>query len=90
MFWSLRPLKLLAKVERFVVAYDHPHAHRTSNMLDRHMNPMARWLDGTRFFHGHWSSSERSIRAWALLNNFGAIIAHVKKSVRPTRLRLTS
>jgi len=58
-------LKLCAKVDRFVLAYDYPAAHRTSNMLDRHMNPMARWLDGTRFFHGHWTSSERSIRAWA-------------------------
>lgn len=63
-------LKLCAKVDRFVLAYDHPLAHRTSNMLDRHMNPMARWLDATRFFHGHWSSSERSIRAWALLYDF--------------------
>lgn len=64
-------LKLCAKVDRFVLAYDHPCAHRTSNMLDRHMNSMARWLDSTRFFHGHWTSSERSIRAWALLHNFG-------------------
>ena len=64
-------LKLCAKVDRFVLAYDYPLAHRTSNMLDRHMNPMDRWLDGTRFFHGHWTSAERSIRTWALLNNFG-------------------
>lgn len=62
--------KLCAKVDRFVLAYDHPHAHRTSNMLDRHMNPMARWLDSARFFHGHWVSAERSARAWALLHNF--------------------
>lgn len=73
-------LKLCTKVERFVLAYDHPHAHRTSNMLDRHMNPMARWLDGTRFFHGHWNSSERSIRAWALLNNFGPYCPRAKIS----------
>ena len=71
-------LKLCAKVDRFVLAYDHPRAHRTSNMLDRHMNPMARWLDGTRFFHGHWSSSERSIRAWALLNDFGPYCPRAK------------
>jgi hypothetical protein len=65
-------LKLCAKTERFVLAYDYPLAHRTSNMLDRHMNSMARWLDSTRFFHGHWVSAERSIRAWALLHDFGA------------------
>jgi hypothetical protein len=64
-------LKLCAKTERFVLAYDHPLAHRTSNMLDRHMNSMARWLDSARFFHGHRASAERSIRAWVLLHDFG-------------------
>ena len=73
-------LKLCAKVNRFALAYDYPLAHRTSNMLDRHMNPMARWLDGTRFFHEHWTSSERSIRAWALLNNFGPYCPRAKIS----------
>ncbi len=63
--------KLCAKVDRFALAYDYPLAHRTSNMLDRHMNLMDRWLFSSRFFHGHWTSSERSIRAWALLHNFG-------------------
>jgi hypothetical protein len=63
--------KLCAKTERFALAYDHPLAHRTSNMLDRHMNAMARWLDSVRFFHGHWVSAERSMRAWALLHDFG-------------------
>jgi len=63
--------KLCAKVDRFVLAYDHPLAHRTSNMLDRHMNLMDRWLFSSRFFHGHWTSAERSIRAWALLHDFG-------------------
>ncbi|MFZ6028628.1 MAG: hypothetical protein ACOYYS_13000 [Chloroflexota bacterium] len=63
--------KLCSKVDRFILAYDHPLAHRTSNMLDRHMNSMDRWLFSSRFFHGHWTSAERSIRAWALLHNFG-------------------
>jgi hypothetical protein len=72
--------KLCAKVDRFVLAYDHPLAHRTSNMLDRHMNAMARWLDSTRFFHGHWVSAERSIRAWSLLHNFGPYCPRAKIS----------
>ncbi len=63
--------KLCAKVDRFARAYEYPAAHRTSNMLDRHMNLMDRWLFSSRFFHGHWTSAERSIRAWALLHNFG-------------------
>jgi hypothetical protein len=62
--------KLYAKVDRFALAYEHPLAHRTSNMLDRHMNPMARWLDSSRFFHGHWASAECSIRAWTLFHDF--------------------
>jgi len=72
--------KLCAKVDRFVLAYDHPLAHRTSNMLDRHMNLMARWLDSSRFFHGHWVSAERSIRAWALLHDFGPYCPRAKIS----------
>ena len=63
--------KLCAKTDRFALAYDYPPAHRTSNMLDRHMNLMDRWLQSSRFFHGHWSSAERSIRAWALFHDFG-------------------
>lgn len=62
--------KLYSKIDRFALAYAYPLAHRTSNMLDRHMNLMDRWLCSSRFFHGHWTSSERSIRAWALLHNF--------------------
>ena len=73
-------LKLCAKTERFVLAYNYPLAHRTSNMLDRHMNSMARWLDSTRFFHGHWLSAERSIRAWALLHDFGPYCPRAKIS----------
>lgn len=73
-------LKLCAKSERFAVAYDHPQAHRTSNMLDRHMDAMSRWLDSARFFHGHWTSSERAVRAWALLHNFGPYCPRAKVS----------
>jgi hypothetical protein len=73
-------LKLCAKTECFALAYAYPQAHRTSNMLDRHMNAMARWLDSTRFFHGHWTSAERSIRAWALFHNFGPYCPRAKIS----------
>lgn len=72
--------KLCAKTERFALAYDHPLAHRTSNMLDRHMNSMSRWLDSARFFHGHWISAERSVRAWALLHDFGPYCPRSKAS----------
>ncbi len=52
------------------LAFDHPHAYRTSNMLDRHMEPMARWLFNGRYFHGNRLSADLRIRGWALLHNF--------------------
>ena len=62
--------KLSFKVDRFILAYEHPDAYRTSNMLDRHMLPMARWLENAHHFHGHWSSAERQVRSWSLFHNF--------------------
>ena len=63
-------LKLCAKTPEFVKAYSHPSAYRTSNMLDRHMEPMDRYLGGCKDFHGHLMSAEYGSRAWALLHNF--------------------
>jgi hypothetical protein len=62
--------KLCAKAERFVLAFAHPNAHRTSNMIDRHMLPMDRWLFHTQYFHGNLLSAERAVRAWALFHSF--------------------
>jgi len=62
--------KLCAKTDKFILAFDYPDAYRTSNMVDRHMEPMARWLFSARFFHGHWFSAELQIRSWALFHNF--------------------
>ncbi len=62
--------KMHNKVERFVLAYDHPLAHRTSTMLDRQVDALSRCLDSARFFHGHAASAGRMVRAWALLHNF--------------------
>jgi hypothetical protein len=63
-------LKLCAKASRFVLAFDYPHAYRTSNMIDRHMEPLARCLFSARFFHGHLQAAEWQVRAWALSHNF--------------------
>ncbi len=52
------------------MAFDYPDAYRTSNMIDRHMEPMDRCLDSARYFHGHLMSAEFQIRAWALMHNF--------------------
>lgn len=63
-------LKLCHRAPEFVKAYAYPSAYRTSNMVDRHMEPMSRYLDSCRFFHGHLMSAEHGSRAWALLHNF--------------------
>jgi hypothetical protein len=63
-------LKLCDKESEFVKAYAYPTACRTSNMIDRHMVPMDRYLDGCKYFHGHLMTAEYGIRAWALLHNF--------------------
>lgn len=62
--------KLCAKTDFFVLAFDHPDAFRTSTMIDRHMDPLDRWLFHARYFHGDWSSAQRQCRAWALFHNF--------------------
>lgn len=63
-------IKLCLKYESFVPAYSFPSAHRTSNMVDRHMGAMDRYLFAGHFFHGHLMTAEYRIRAWALIHNF--------------------
>jgi hypothetical protein len=63
-------LKLCANADRFVLAFDHPNAYRTSNMLDRQLDPLDRCLYAAHYFHGHLMSAEYQVRAWALLHNF--------------------
>jgi len=62
--------KLHTNIDDFKNAYDHPGAHRTSNMLDRLMQRMDRHLFSTQYFHGSMDSAELGIRSWALITNF--------------------
>ncbi len=62
--------KLWNKTESYVVAYDHPGCHRTSNAVDRPMNRLCRLMYASRGVHGHRGSSELRLRGWALLQNF--------------------
>jgi hypothetical protein len=63
-------LKLCSKADRLLLAFDYPGAHRTSNMIDRHLDPLDRCLYAARYFHGHLMSAEYQVRAWALFHNF--------------------
>ena len=62
--------KLRQNIAAYKVAYDHPKAHRTSNMIDRLMQRMHRHLFSTQYFHGTMTAAELSIRGWALIQNF--------------------
>jgi hypothetical protein len=62
--------KLCANAALFQKTFQYPHAYRTSNMIDRQMLPLDRWLFSARYFHGHLSSAEYQVRAWALFHNF--------------------
>ncbi len=61
---------LCAKKELWLTAYDHPQAHRTSNMLDRVMRPMNRYFFDGQHLHGSIDTNEKHVRGWALLWNF--------------------
>lgn len=63
-------LALCGKAPNFAKAYDHPNAHRTSNMVDRLMRWLDRYVFNMQYFHGTLASAEQGIRAWAILRNY--------------------
>lgn len=62
--------KFSHRVEDYALSYQHPGCHRTSNLVDRLMNRLTRYLYDNRGIHGHLTSSEKRLRGWALLQNF--------------------
>ncbi len=73
---------LKTKIKLFSAAYDHPNAHRTSNMLDRLMQRMDRHLYHCQYFHGALSAANLSIRAWALIYNFAPSNPYTQKKYK--------
>jgi len=63
-------LALCEKRDQFSKSYDHPEAHRTSNMVDRLMKFLDRAFFNAQYFHGMPDSAESRVRALALLWNF--------------------
>ena len=63
-------LALCEKRDQFSKSYDHPEAHRTSNMVDRLMKFLDRAFFNAQYFHGLSDSAESRVRALALLWNF--------------------
>jgi hypothetical protein len=69
-------LKLCEKTSGFLPAYDFPHCLRTSNMIDRLMKGMDRYLFAKQYFHGTLISAEYGIRSYCLLSNFRPAISN--------------
>ena len=64
-------MKLCEKNKQWQEFYDHPNAYRTSNMLDRLMCFMNRYLDKNQTFHGKTEkTSTNTIRSFSLIYNF--------------------
>ena len=62
--------KLWKRASEYAVSYSHPGCQRTSNMVDRLMNGLTRFLYHGRGLHGHQRTSELRLRGWSLLQNF--------------------
>ena len=62
--------RIAANVARYSIAYQHPGAPRTTNMVDRLMNYQDRILEDMQLFHGTQQSANLAARAMALLWNF--------------------
>jgi hypothetical protein len=62
--------KLRHHLSSYAVAYYFPGSHRTSNMLDRVMQRMDRFLFSMQYFHGTLQAATHSIRGWSLIFNF--------------------
>jgi hypothetical protein len=65
-----KTLELCDKRDQFSSSYDHPLAHRTSNMVDRLMRFLDRAFFNAQYFHGLPEAAENRVRALALLWNF--------------------
>lgn len=72
--WPKAVLEMVTKLwnreSDSVVSDAHPDCHRTSNLVDRLMNRLTRFLYAGRGLHGPQSSCARRLRGWALLQHF--------------------
>jgi hypothetical protein len=63
-------LKLCSKRPQFLLAFNHPAAHRTSNAIDRLIDYLDRRLFAMRKLHGTVQSARLAVRSMALQWNF--------------------
>jgi hypothetical protein len=75
-------LKLCGKKEWFLPAYDFSNCLRTSNMVDRLMRKIDKYLFAKQYFHGTLSSAQLGIRATCLIFNFRPYNPVTEKSTK--------
>jgi hypothetical protein len=78
-------LKLCSRSRDFLLAYDYPQAHRTSNAVDRLMNHQDRLFYQMRYFHGSKASARLAVRAIALQWNFHPYSLRTQRSAPQRR-----
>jgi hypothetical protein len=73
---NIHSLTVLAQIEKmknsaelFATSFD-CDGKRTSNMVDRAIRPMGKFLSNAQYFHGNLSSAQLTIRAFAIGYNF--------------------
>lgn len=73
---NIKSLTVLAQIEKmknnselFATSFD-CGGKRTSNMVDRAIKPMDKFLSNAQYFHGNLSSAQLTIRAFAIGYNF--------------------
>jgi hypothetical protein len=74
-----RLAKLRKRLAYYSIAYAFPACHRTTNMLERVMQRMDRFLFITKYFHGSMNSARLSLRSWALIHNFSPLNPYTVK-----------
>lgn len=77
--------KMRNNVEMFATSFD-CDGKRTSNMVDRAIKPMDKFLSNAQYFHGNLSSAQLTIRAFAIGYNFLPFCQKTAKSKKKGHL----
>jgi hypothetical protein len=63
-------LKLCKKKDSFIASYDFDNAYRTSNMVDRLMDFLDKFLYNRKYMKGKKETAQKSITAFCITHNF--------------------
>ena len=75
-------LKLCDKKYSFMVCFDFENAHRTSNMIDRLMDFMDKFLYNRKYLKGKKETAQKSMTAFCLLHNFRPYCSSKEQNAR--------